>query len=222
MTQVVFNKEGDLLFTASKDDTINVWFSSNGERLGTYSGHNGTVWSLACDCESTETRQQDQKLTSPCSPVKAVAFWIGRQHDEAVGHQDGTVLEDLGVPDCGQAGCMEVRKTPPRSCVPTLTLIDSDDDKLALCITEQRSGYQGAIRVYEMSHEGDCKTRKSGVDKLTPFAETLRRTGRTDQPVLADRIQGDCRGVRSSRSRDYHWTRKRKGCIVRHKDGRGD
>lgn len=36
----------------------------------------------------------------------------------------------------------------------------SDDDKLALCITEQRSGYQGAIRVYEMSHEGDCKNRE--------------------------------------------------------------
>jgi hypothetical protein len=41
-----------------------------------------------------------------------------------------------------------------------LIFVISDDDKLALCITEQRSGFQGAIRVYEMSHEGDCKNRE--------------------------------------------------------------
>jgi hypothetical protein len=40
-----------LLFTASKDHVINAWFSSNGERLGTYNGHNGTIWTIACDCE---------------------------------------------------------------------------------------------------------------------------------------------------------------------------
>lgn len=32
---------------------MNVWFSHNGERLGTYSGHNGTVWT--CDVDSTST-----------------------------------------------------------------------------------------------------------------------------------------------------------------------
>lgn len=48
--EIKFNAEGDLLFSASKDDTINVWYSHNGERLGTYSGHNGTVWSIDVDC----------------------------------------------------------------------------------------------------------------------------------------------------------------------------
>jgi len=51
LTQIIYNKEGDLLFTASKDHVINAWFSSNGERLGTYNGHNGTIWTIACDCE---------------------------------------------------------------------------------------------------------------------------------------------------------------------------
>lgn len=50
LTQIMYNKEGDLLFTASKDHVINAWFSSNGERLGTYNGHNGTIWTIACDC----------------------------------------------------------------------------------------------------------------------------------------------------------------------------
>lgn len=46
LTQIKFNTEGDLLFSSSKDATPCVWFSHNGERLGTYDGHNGTVWSV--------------------------------------------------------------------------------------------------------------------------------------------------------------------------------
>ncbi|KAI9633410.1 WD40-repeat-containing domain protein [Dioszegia hungarica] len=52
LTQIVFNAEGDLLFTASKDPVINVWYTSNGERLGTFEGHNGTVWTVACDSQT--------------------------------------------------------------------------------------------------------------------------------------------------------------------------
>ncbi|GHJ83613.1 hypothetical protein NliqN6_0015 [Naganishia liquefaciens] len=124
LTQVVFNKEGDLLFTASKDDTINVWFSSNGERLGTYSGHNGTVWSLACDSQS--------KLLLSGSADNTMKLW-----------------------DIKTGQCLKTWEFPTA----VKRVAWSDDDKLALCITEQRSGYQGAIRVYEMSHEGDCKTQ---------------------------------------------------------------
>ena len=50
LTQIKFNREGDLLFSCSKDHVINVWFTHNGERLGTYDGHNGTVWSIDVDC----------------------------------------------------------------------------------------------------------------------------------------------------------------------------
>lgn len=41
-----------MLFTCSKDSVINVWYSHNGERLGTYEGHNGSVWTVDVDCES--------------------------------------------------------------------------------------------------------------------------------------------------------------------------
>ncbi|KAI5450918.1 translation initiation factor eIF3 subunit [Naganishia albida] len=124
LTQIVFNKEGDLLFTASKDDTINVWFSSNGERLGTYSGHNGTVWSLAVDSQS--------KLLLSGSADNTMKLW-----------------------DIKTGQCLKTWEYPTA----VKRVAWSDDDKLALCITEQRSGYQGAIRVYEMSHEGDCKNQ---------------------------------------------------------------
>jgi len=42
--QVKYNVEGDLLFSVSKDSVPSVWYSHNGERVGSYEGHNGTVW----------------------------------------------------------------------------------------------------------------------------------------------------------------------------------
>lgn len=29
---------------------VNVWYSVNGERLGTYMGHTGAVWCVDADC----------------------------------------------------------------------------------------------------------------------------------------------------------------------------
>ncbi|KAI7866713.1 WD40-repeat-containing domain protein [Spinellus fusiger] len=53
LTQIKYNREGDLLFSVSKDKNVNVWYSHNGERLGTYSGHQGSVWTV--DVNSTST-----------------------------------------------------------------------------------------------------------------------------------------------------------------------
>merc|ERR1719153_1974876 len=46
ITQIKYNREGDLLFSAAKDHHPNVWYSLNGERLGTFEGHQGAVWCL--------------------------------------------------------------------------------------------------------------------------------------------------------------------------------
>lgn len=54
ITQIKYNREGDLLFSSSKDNRPNVWFSLNGERLGTYNGHQGAVWCLDVDWTSTK------------------------------------------------------------------------------------------------------------------------------------------------------------------------
>jgi len=45
--------DGDLLFTASKDAIPSVWKASDGERLGTYNGHQGAIWDMDCDRFST-------------------------------------------------------------------------------------------------------------------------------------------------------------------------
>jgi len=54
ITQIKYNRDGDLLFSTSKDTTPNVWFSMNGERLGTFEGHQGAVWSIDCNWDSTQ------------------------------------------------------------------------------------------------------------------------------------------------------------------------
>lgn len=54
LTRIRYNRDGDLLVTCAKDDTPNVWYTSNGERLGTYAGHQGTVWD--CDISWDSTR----------------------------------------------------------------------------------------------------------------------------------------------------------------------
>ncbi|KAG5463185.1 MAG: eukaryotic translation initiation factor 3 subunit, partial [Olpidium bornovanus] len=46
LTQIKFNRDGDLLFSASKDNVLCVWYWHNGERLGTYEGHQGAIWSV--------------------------------------------------------------------------------------------------------------------------------------------------------------------------------
>jgi len=46
ITYVKFNRDGDLLFTCSKDNRPMLWRVSTGERIGTYDGHTGSIWHI--------------------------------------------------------------------------------------------------------------------------------------------------------------------------------
>mmetsp|Transcript_10931 Transcript_10931/g.17810 ORF Transcript_10931/g.17810 Transcript_10931/m.17810 type:complete len:357 (-) Transcript_10931:980-2050(-) len=46
ITTVKYNADGDLIFTAAKDNRPTVWYSDTGERLGTYGPHNGAIWDM--------------------------------------------------------------------------------------------------------------------------------------------------------------------------------
>lgn len=52
LTDLTYNSTGDLLVTAAKDNTPNVWWCQNGERLGTLNGHLGAVWSVKISGDS--------------------------------------------------------------------------------------------------------------------------------------------------------------------------
>ncbi len=52
ITCVTYNTDGDLIFTASKDNIAMLWRADTGLRLGTYNGHAGTVWDLSVSWDS--------------------------------------------------------------------------------------------------------------------------------------------------------------------------
>lgn len=54
ITQIKYNREGDLILSCGKDQKPNVWFSVNGERLGTFNKHNGACWCIDIDWTSTK------------------------------------------------------------------------------------------------------------------------------------------------------------------------
>ena len=45
-----FTREGDFLITCGKDSNVNLWWADNGERAGTFNGHNGAVWTTDTTC----------------------------------------------------------------------------------------------------------------------------------------------------------------------------
>eukprot|EP01065_Artemidia_motanka_P010021 TRINITY_DN15231_c0_g1_i1.p2 TRINITY_DN15231_c0_g1~~TRINITY_DN15231_c0_g1_i1.p2 ORF type:complete len:348 (+),score=102.21 TRINITY_DN15231_c0_g1_i1:59-1102(+) len=53
VTQVKYNREGDLLFTCAKDRTIWVHNAETGEFLGSYDGHSGSVWDVDANHSGT-------------------------------------------------------------------------------------------------------------------------------------------------------------------------
>jgi len=53
LTQVKYNRDGDLIFSTAKDQHICGWFAHNGERFGTYHGHQGALWTVDVDPTST-------------------------------------------------------------------------------------------------------------------------------------------------------------------------
>jgi translation initiation factor 3 subunit I len=53
LTRIKYNKDGDLLFTISKDPSAAVWWSDTGERLGTYDGHTGALWDVDVSSDSS-------------------------------------------------------------------------------------------------------------------------------------------------------------------------
>ncbi|KAH6674372.1 putative eukaryotic translation initiation factor 3 subunit I [Halenospora varia] len=53
LTQIKYNRDGDIIFSTAKDQHICAWYAHNGERLGTYHGHQGALWTVDVDPTST-------------------------------------------------------------------------------------------------------------------------------------------------------------------------
>ncbi|XP_074602011.1 eukaryotic translation initiation factor 3 subunit i [Brevipalpus obovatus] len=149
ITQIKYNREGDLLFSCAKDNTPNVWYSLNGERMGTLDGHQGAVWSIDPHWDSTKvvTGSGDahlflwdleygkviNKLVAK-TPVRSVNFSnSGKQilfvADQAMGHLAGIHIIDPLDPEHmkGDSSVMSIEVSDSK---PTAALWGSLDETI--------------------------------------------------------------------------------------------
>ena len=81
LTMVKYNREGDLLFTAAKDYRPCMWYADNGERIGTFEGHTGTVWCIDVNCKQLrhphpliEPKAVVVHVPPPCRSLSPIFF----------------------------------------------------------------------------------------------------------------------------------------------------
>jgi len=84
LTTVKFNREGDLLFSCGKDDKVNVWYTDNGERLGTYNGHHGAIWDIDINFSSSRLLTGSSDQTAKLWDVKTGEELYSFKHSSGV------------------------------------------------------------------------------------------------------------------------------------------
>lgn len=115
LTAIKFNHEGDLFWSTAKNNIFVAWYWDNGERLGTYSGHNGSVWSIDVSRDSNRLitgsadnsakawdAQNGKELQSWIhnAPVRSVSFALGDReflsvNDQVIGQKSCVRLWDV-------------------------------------------------------------------------------------------------------------------------------
>lgn len=85
ITRIKYNREGDLIFScATKDKKPAVWYSDNGERLGTYNGHEGAVWDMDVNFTSTRLLTASADRTARLWDVETGVCLYSFEHPSSV------------------------------------------------------------------------------------------------------------------------------------------
>lgn len=142
LTQVKYNQDGDLLFSASKDVNPTVWYADNGERLGTYAPHKGAVWDIDPSWDSAyvltacadgyarmfETTTGKLICSMPHNgAVRAVAW--GEGNDYFATASDPFTSRELGVISIFTFPSEVVLNSPNKLHVPSLEIKVDDNDR---------------------------------------------------------------------------------------------
>eukprot|EP00747_Dinoflagellata_sp_TGD_P199517 gnl/TRDRNA2_/TRDRNA2_72768_c1_seq1.p1 gnl/TRDRNA2_/TRDRNA2_72768_c1~~gnl/TRDRNA2_/TRDRNA2_72768_c1_seq1.p1 ORF type:complete len:523 (+),score=95.14 gnl/TRDRNA2_/TRDRNA2_72768_c1_seq1:84-1652(+) len=93
---IALNRDGNLLFTCSKDKRVCVWSFPEGECLGGYEGHNGAVWA----CSVTE----DSRWLVTCGADNCIIVWEARTSREAARKELPGVVKYVEWASRGGAG----------------------------------------------------------------------------------------------------------------------
>uniref|UniRef100_A0A1I8I7U4 Eukaryotic translation initiation factor 3 subunit I n=4 Tax=Macrostomum lignano TaxID=282301 RepID=A0A1I8I7U4_9PLAT len=198
ITQVRFNRDGDLIFTCAKDPHPSIWFALNGERLGSLVGHNGAVWCVDCrwDSEKVLTGSADNSAklwdteTGKCvlsvdtnSAVRSCGFdFAGTSAmlttDKTMGYKCTILLYDIRQDPAGQPACqMLVPESKITSAVwgPLSRFLITGHENGDLCQMDVRA--QKVIRT-EKHHKGainDIRMYKDGTMFVTASKDHTAR-----------------------------------------------
>ncbi|KAI8372249.1 WD40-repeat-containing domain protein [Choanephora cucurbitarum] len=149
LTQIKYNREGDLIFSVSKDKVANVWYSHNGERLGTYAGHLGAIWTIDVNViivpTTDKTRIANSTLLVTGSADNSCKLWEV---------QTGRCLKTWEF----------------KTAVKRVEF--SEDSSMVLCVTEERMGFSGTVTVYPVNND------INGTQSDTPIATIINKGGK--------------------------------------------
>jgi len=108
ITQIKYNREGDLLFSSAKDHRPTVWFSINGERLGTYNGHGGAVWCL--------DPSWDSRYLLTGAADNSAKLWDIETGTEILSYETGSAVRSCGFSYSGKQLFYSTDKAMGRQC----------------------------------------------------------------------------------------------------------
>jgi len=108
ITQIKYNRVGDLLFSSAKDNRPTVWFTINGERLGTYNGHGGAVWCL--------DPSWDTKYLITGSADNSAKIWDIETGTEVLNFETGSAVRSCGFSYSGKQIFFTTDKSMGRQC----------------------------------------------------------------------------------------------------------
>ena len=115
----MFNHDSDLLFTAAKDKSPQVWFTHNGERLGTFEGHSGAVFHMDVSFDS--------KYLLTASGDMTARYWDVKTGREIACFKHDTIVRSVAFSEGEEMFLAAVARTSSRNSTVFIYSLEGDD-----------------------------------------------------------------------------------------------
>ena len=185
-----YTKDGDILFSCAKDQVICAWFSANGERLGTYHGHQGALWTVDIDPSTTLLASGAADNTVRLWDIrtgKCVKVW---NFDTAVKrvdfNEDGTKLLAVTEKRMGFLGTIVVLDV-----IVDVEAEQSDEKALVITCDESKAtvaAWSYLSRYIIAGHEDGSVSQYDGKVRSHSYTSLTHQRSHTNQPQTGELI----------------------------------
>ena len=191
LTCVAYNEEGDLLVTCAKDNTPTVWYADTGDRLGTFPGHNGSVYT----CSISGALKRISRKPSLISPSESlislsnITITIAEDSQRLLTASADSTMKLWDVSSGSQLGTI-VHQEPTRGVAFAI------GSCLAAATTDAFMSAPASVRVYKMPPTGREDHLPSQPEQRVDFGNqrvTRARFGPLNQTIVASDENGTLR-----------------------------